>query len=89
MDLPETVFVSRKDVCRYFGITKYDLLKAVKARLIHQVKLPRRKYGKYLRAEVIRIFQISGFEISKQNKIALRRGAGAPCSGQSRKRDWR
>ena len=56
MELPETVFVSRKDICSWLGITKHDLAKAVKARLIHKCKLPRRKYGKYLRKEIIRVF---------------------------------
>jgi hypothetical protein len=59
MELPETVFVSRKDICRCLGITKHDLVKAVKARLIHRIKLPRRKYGKYLRKEIVRVFKIS------------------------------
>jgi hypothetical protein len=51
-----TVFVGRKEVCEFFGVTKDDLYKAERARKIHRVKLPGRKYGKFLRAEVERVF---------------------------------
>lgn len=60
MDLPNTTFLRQKDICRCLGITKDDLAKVVKARLIHRIKLPRRKYGKYLRKEIIRVFKIKG-----------------------------
>ena len=56
MELPETVFVRQKDICRCLGITKDDLHKAIRAKVIHLIKLPRRKRGMYVRREIIRVF---------------------------------
>lgn len=56
MELPQTTFVRLKDICLCIGITKHDLAKVIKAKLIHPVRLPGRKRGKYLRQEIMRVF---------------------------------
>jgi len=60
MGLPKTVFVRRADVCAVYGMSQQALYKAVKAGVIHRVKLPGNKYGKYLRKEVLRVFGKDG-----------------------------
>ena len=52
MALPNTVFVRRKDVMREYGLTQYtvECLVKVKRRI-----LPGRKYGVWLRSEVVKI----------------------------------
>jgi len=60
MELPETVFVSRKEVCRCYGVNWYTLKKFVKAKLIHPIRLPRHKYARYLRREIVRVLKIKG-----------------------------
>jgi hypothetical protein len=52
----KTVFMTRGDVCREWGVTRGDLEKAVAAGVLHRVVLPGRKYGKFLRVEVERVF---------------------------------
>lgn len=54
--LPETVYVTRKQVCQVYGLNWYTLKKAARARLLHPVKLPAHKYAKYFRREVIEVF---------------------------------
>ena len=56
MELPDTIFVRAKDICRCLGITKDDLRKVARAGLIHRIKFARRRRGKYLRKEIIRVF---------------------------------
>ena len=55
-ELPKTTFVRSKDICECMGLTRDDLSKAVAAKVLHRFPLPGRKRGKYLRAEVLRVF---------------------------------
>ena len=52
----KTVFMTRGDVCREFGVSKDDLYKAATAGVLHRVVLPGCQYGKFLRVEVERVF---------------------------------
>lgn len=59
MTLRQTVFVSRKDVLTAgIGITRKDFDKAVKSGELKRAVFPGRKYGKYERREVLRVFGI-------------------------------
>ena len=54
--LPDTVFVRAKDIRQCLGVTEYDLKMMVRAGLIHRLKWGKKERGKYLRAEVLRVF---------------------------------
>jgi len=54
--LPDTVFVRAKDICQCLGITEHDLYNVVDAGLIQRFMWGKKKRGRYLRAEVLRVF---------------------------------
>ena len=54
--LPDTVFVRAKDICQCLGITQWELNNVVDAGLIHRFVWGTKKRGKYLRAEVLKVF---------------------------------
>lgn len=60
MGAPETIFVRRKEIFKWLGITWYNLDQCVKAGLIHPVKLPGAVYHKYLTREISRVFNKGG-----------------------------
>ncbi len=59
-ELPDTVFVRAKDICAWAGLTRHDLRKAVAAGVLHEIRWPGRKRGRYLRKEVERAVERAG-----------------------------
>ena len=60
LELPETVFVRRKDVMEVYGLSKHDMQCLVEAGLLNPFHARRRKgrpvgHGKYRRSEVVRV----------------------------------
>lgn len=57
--LPEKVFLRRSEIlAAEIGISRYDLRRAVKAGDLARVVFPGHTYGKYRRADVVRVFRV-------------------------------
>ena len=56
MGIPTATLISRQQVCHWVGVSKYNLLKAEEAGLLHTIRVPGHKYKKYLTKEVMRVF---------------------------------
>ena len=54
--LTDTVYLRAKDICQCLGITRHDLCNVVDAGLIHRFVWGKKKRGKYLRVEVLKVF---------------------------------
>ena len=59
MSLPKQVYVSRAEILTSsLGITKGDMRKAIESGVLKRRVFPGKKYGKYLRDDVVRVFNL-------------------------------